>query len=88
MNEKCIEINNLNFKYDNKIIFNNLTLDLYSNHCYVLAGLNGCGKSTLMKIIGGKCLCEYDKVKVLNKDPFRDTSLNNDIAYIDNYWGL
>ncbi len=87
MNEKCIEINNLNFKYGNKIIFNNLTLDLYSNHCYVLAGLNGCGKSTLMKIIGGKCLCEYDKVKVLNKDPFRDTSLNNYIAYIDNYWG-
>ncbi len=85
--DKYIEIKNLRFDYDNKPIFTDLSLDLYSNHCYILAGLNGCGKSTLMKIISGKCLCEYDKVKVLGKDPFRDTTLNNDIAYIDNNWG-
>jgi CCR4-NOT complex subunit CAF16 len=87
MSEKYIEIKNLHFKYADKTIFDDLSLDLYSNNCYILAGLNGCGKSTLMKIISGKSLCEYDKVKVLNKDPFRDTSLNNDIAYIDNNWG-
>tara|TARA_Y100000361_G_scaffold56790_1_gene49613 strand:+ start:5267 stop:6082 length:816 start_codon:yes stop_codon:yes gene_type:complete len=87
MSEKYVEIKNLNFKYENKTIFNDLSLELYNNNCYILAGLNGCGKSTLMKIISGKCLCEYDKVKVLNKDPFRDTTLNNDIAYIDNNWG-
>jgi len=84
---KVIEVYNLNFKYDNKYIFKNLNLEFQSNNCYILAGLNGCGKSTLLKIIGGKVLCEYEKVKVLNKDPFRDTSLNNDITYIDNDWG-
>lgn len=87
MTEKYIEIKNLRFDYDDKTIFKDLSLELYSNNCYILTGLNGCGKSTLMKIISGKCLCEYDKVKVLGKDPFRDTSLNNDIAYIDNNWG-
>ena len=84
---KVIETKNIDFGYNGKNIFKNLTLDFESNNCYILAGLNGCGKSTLLKMIGGKVLCEYDKIKVLNKDPFRDTSLNNDITYIDNDWG-
>jgi len=84
---KCIEIDHLHFKYENKTIFTDLSVELHSNHCYILAGLNGCGKSTLMKILGGKVLCDFDKVKVLGKDPFRDTSLNKDITYIDNHWG-
>jgi len=84
---KCIEIANLQFKYDDKIIFDDLSLDIYSNNCYILAGLNGCGKSTLLKIIGGKSLCEFDKVKVLGKDPFRDTSSNKDVTFIHNSWG-
>lgn len=84
---KVIEINNLNFGYNDMVIFKNLNLDFQSNNCYILAGLNGCGKSTLLKILGGKVLCDYEKVKVLGKDPFRDTCLNNDITYIDNDWG-
>lgn len=84
---KCVEINNLTFKYENTVIFKNFSLDLYSNNCYVLSGLNGCGKSTLLKIIGGKSLCESDKVRVLSKDPFRDTTLNNDITFVNNDWG-
>lgn len=83
----CIEINNLHFNYEEKTIFENLNIQFYSKNCYVLAGLNGCGKSTLLKIIGGKVLCEYDKVKVLGKDPFRDTSLNANIAFVNNSWG-
>lgn len=38
---KCIEIDHLHFKYDNKTIFTDLSLELHSNNCYVLAGLNG-----------------------------------------------
>ena len=85
---KCIEIKNLNFKYDNKTIFENLSLELFTNNFYVLSGLNGCGKSTLLKIIGGKVASEFDKVKVLERDPFRNTSLNHEIAFINNDWGM
>lgn len=84
---KCVEIDDLTFKYENNTIFKNFSLDLYTKNCYVLSGLNGCGKSTLLKIIGGKSLCEAERVKVLLKDPFRDTSLNNDITFINNDWG-
>ena len=37
---KIIEINNLDFGYNNKTIFKNLTLNFESNNCYILAGLN------------------------------------------------
>ena len=85
--EEILNINNLNFSYENKKIFSNLNLKLYTNNCYLLCGLNGCGKSTLLKIIGGKVLCNYDSVKVLNLDPFRDTTLNKDITFVNNEWG-
>tara|TARA_B100001063_G_scaffold74017_1_gene68311 strand:+ start:6426 stop:7256 length:831 start_codon:yes stop_codon:yes gene_type:complete len=83
-----VSIDNLLFKYDNKIIFNNLSLELTFNKCYVLSGLNGSGKSTILKILAGKTLAEINKVKLLNKDPFRDTSLNKDITFINNDWGM
>ena len=85
---KCIEINNLNFSYDKTRIFEDFSLELHTNNFYILSGLNGSGKSTLLKIIAGKSLCEIDKVKVLDKDPFRNTSLNNEITFITNDWGM
>tara|TARA_B100000886_G_scaffold189813_1_gene130609 strand:+ start:11412 stop:12224 length:813 start_codon:yes stop_codon:yes gene_type:complete len=86
--EPCITIQNLKFKYNENIIFENLSLELFFNKCYVLSGLNGCGKSTILKILAGRTLSEFDKIRVLNKDPFRDTSLNNDITFINNDWGM
>jgi len=83
----CIEIDDLDFQYEKVEIFKNLTTRLEMNQRYILAGLNGCGKSTLLKIIGGKVLCDANKVHVLGKDPFRDTTLNNDVVFINNSWG-
>ena len=84
---KCVEIDHLCFGYDSKPIFEDLSLDMYTKKRYVLAGLNGCGKSTLMKIIGGKVLCNPGQVKILGKDPFRDTCVNRDVSFINNNWG-
>ena len=86
--EKCVNVKDLQFQYNDKPIFHNLCLELYFNKCYVLSGLNGCGKSTILKILGGKTLTQFGKVEVLNKDPFRDTTLNNDITFINNDWGM
>ena len=84
----CVKIDNLQFKYNNATIFENLSLELFFNKRYVLSGLNGSGKSTILKILAGKTLSQFGKVLVLNKDPFRDTSLNNDICLITNDWGM
>ena len=86
--EPCVSINNLHFSYQNNIIFNDLSLELFFNKCYVLSGLNGSGKSTILKLLAGKTICEFDKIKVINKDPFRDTYLNKYITFINNDWGM
>ena len=83
----CVKITNLNFNYDVQRIFTDVSLTLDCGHCYVVSGLNGCGKSTLLKLISGKKLCPYGSVTVCGKDPFRDTSTTNDIAYLSNDWG-
>lgn len=84
---QCVDIDQLTFSYDNIPFFQDLSLQLSTNECYVLSGLNGCGKSTLLKILGGKVLCTHDKVRIFGKDPFRDTSSNQDILFVNNEWG-
>ncbi len=86
--ENYIDVKNLHFSYENKKIFENLNIEFKKGKKYIIVGLNGCGKSTLLKLIAGKTLCTYDSIKVLNKDPFRDTTLNNNIAFLDNNWGM
>ena len=46
-------IQDLNFSYDNGLIFNNQTHTLSSNRITLLLGQNGSGKSTFLKIIAG-----------------------------------
>ena len=48
-----IEINNLNFDYSGKILFSNLDLKIEKNTFNCLIGNNGCGKTTLLKIMLG-----------------------------------
>ena len=51
-----IKISNLSFKYDKKsakTVLNNLNLDIKEGTVNVLLGLNGCGKTTLIKLLSG-----------------------------------
>ena len=82
-----ISIKNLTFSYLDHEIFKNLNVTFQDSRRYVVTGLNGTGKSTLLKIISGKSLCPFDTVSVLGCDPFRNTSSNINIAYLSNEWG-
>ena len=48
-----IVINNLSFSYDDKIIFDNLSLSIKNGVFTTILGNNGSGKSTLVKILCG-----------------------------------
>ena len=48
-----IKIENLNFSYRNKKIFENLNLNVEKGKIVSIIGPNGCGKSTLVKILVG-----------------------------------
>lgn len=51
-----IKINNISFKYDKKAAeptLNDINLELKDGSINVLLGLNGCGKTTLLKLLAG-----------------------------------
>ena len=48
-----LKIQNLSFRYDDKIIFNNFNLIIPKNSFIGIQGESGCGKSTLIDLISG-----------------------------------
>ena len=72
---KAIEAKNLNFSYDNKLALKNLDISLKKGSRCLLVGGNGSGKTTFLKLLAGKKLC--DNLLVLGKHSFSDTTLNH-----------
>lgn len=54
-----INIIDLNFSYDSKKVIKNFTMKLTKGTIYGIKGKNGCGKSTLIKILLGLYMDEY-----------------------------
>ena len=76
-----LSINGLSFSYEDKIIFNELSLNLSSEKISVLIGQNGVGKSTLLRIIAG--LEEQDKGKITLSNNSNDQILiRGNISYL------
>lgn len=53
INDTIINFNNVSFSYDNNKILNNVSFGLRMNSKVTLVGLNGSGKSTILKLIMG-----------------------------------
>ena len=62
-NIKDLEINNITKRFDNLVVLNNLSLDIYKGELCCLLGSSGCGKTTLLKIING--LIEPDEGNII-----------------------
>ena len=88
----CINIENLNFGYDKKVIFNNLSLTFQQGDFCSILGPNGSGKTTLLKcIVGllqpsggaiqlhGKPLAEYKMMDLARKIAY--VPQNQDIVF-------
>jgi len=89
--ELAIKVTDLTFRYnaDERAILNNLNMELPAGSRCLLIGANGAGKSTLLRLLGGKHLVKPDEaITVLGMNPFRDTALNFQRAYLDMDWGM
>ena len=52
-NQDVLKINNLSKSFDDKKLFENISLDVHKKERVFLIGPNGCGKTTLLKIVEG-----------------------------------
>lgn len=50
---KIIELKNISFAYENRIILDKFNLSVEEGSMVLLSGPNGCGKTTLLKILNG-----------------------------------
>ncbi len=63
-----IEVNSLSFRYDQKLIFNDLSFKINKGDFVAIIGSNGSGKSTLIKCLLGEISVNKNKIKILHKD--------------------
>lgn len=64
---KAIEISDLSFEYNNKVILDNLSLDIYQQEKVGVIGANGAGKTTFFFSICGLLKINKGKIKLFNK---------------------
>ena len=80
-NERCIQkisnikINNLSFNYDDRQIFDNISLDLDQN--IIIEGKNGVGKSTFLKLLYGLYDEYQGNIFINNEDDLKIINLND-----------
>lgn len=59
-----INLRNIEKKYKDNLIFDNVNFDFKENTSYAITGINGCGKSVLLKIICGFSLPDQGTVRI------------------------
>ncbi|MDD3383176.1 MAG: ATP-binding cassette domain-containing protein, partial [Bacilli bacterium] len=64
-----IEIKNLSKSYDNFLVLDNINLEIKEGEFISILGSFGCGKTTLMKIIGGLINNYKGTVKINGLNP-------------------
>lgn len=77
-----INISNLNFNFENKVLFNNLNLKIEGKKWYTLVGNNGVGKTTLLKLILGIIKSDCIFINDIKLDDESKYELRKCIGYV------
>jgi ABC-2 type transport system ATP-binding protein len=78
-----IRIESLSFGYGKTPLFRGLTLSLEGGRAYGLLGLNGAGKTSLLKLIAGALLPKIGAIESNGRDPARrEAALLADTAFV------
>ena len=79
-----IDIHNLNYKINNKVLFKNLNLTIKQGERILLSGSSGTGKSTLLKMIMRYIEVEYGHISINNIDinHYHLENIRSNITYV------
>ncbi len=77
-------IENLDFRYraEQPLALVGVHLELFRGQRCLVVGANGAGKSTLLKVLAGRHMVAEDRVRILDRPAFHDTSLVRDVSYV------
>lgn len=83
-----INVNKVNFQYSatSQVSLADINLNVHLGDRILVIGHNGSGKSTLLSLLAGRRMPQTGSVRVLNCDPFDDTSMAQHIALIGAPW--
>ncbi|MCT4583785.1 MAG: ABC transporter ATP-binding protein [Peptostreptococcaceae bacterium] len=77
-----IKVSNLSKKLSNKLILDDINLNLKKGSIYGLIGANGSGKTTLIKHLVGIYKADMGSVKIDGLEVFENKYVKHDIGYI------
>jgi CCR4-NOT complex subunit CAF16 len=80
----AVEVRALTFSYQDGAphALDEVSFRVATGERCLLVGANGAGKTTLLRVIAGKHLVEPDRVLVLGRPAFHDTSLAGEVAFL------
>lgn len=78
----AIEIKNLNQRFKDKVVCDNLSLNFEKNKIYGLLGKNGAGKTTLINMIAHQLIAKDGEIKIMGKSPKEDVSVIDNICVV------
>jgi CCR4-NOT complex subunit CAF16 len=80
----AVEVKGLSFTYPGapEPVLRDLSFALPAGARCLLLGANGVGKSTLLRVIGGRHMIAGDVVRVLGRPAFHDTALAAEVGFL------
>ena len=78
----AVEIKNINHKFKDKVICDNISINFEENKIYGLLGKNGVGKSTLLSIITNQLIPKEGEIKVLGIDIKDNPSILEEVCIV------
>eukprot|EP00285_Hemiselmis_virescens_P008879 CAMPEP_0173392088 /NCGR_PEP_ID=MMETSP1356-20130122/18752_1 /TAXON_ID=77927 ORGANISM="Hemiselmis virescens, Strain PCC157" /NCGR_SAMPLE_ID=MMETSP1356 /ASSEMBLY_ACC=CAM_ASM_000847 /LENGTH=382 /DNA_ID=CAMNT_0014349807 /DNA_START=29 /DNA_END=1177 /DNA_ORIENTATION=- len=87
--EAVVHVQDFDFRFDPGMpwVLKNIDLCCKKGSRTLLLGANGAGKSSLLRVIGGKHFHHPDRVRVFGRPAFHDTSLSLEVAHLGDRWG-
>lgn len=67
--EKIIEVKDVDFAYNDNLIFKGINFTINSGDFVALIGSNGAGKSTLIKLLLGELTAKRGSIEIFGKNP-------------------
>lgn len=84
MTNNCISLKDIDFSYDKHKVYEHFSLDIDRNDIFFIMGVNGCGKTTLLKIICSFLKVDKGIVEVEDKniEQYESKAFSKVIAYV------